>query len=134
MEKRVPARLSTAEARKFGFVLGGAFTALTALLWWRGHALPMRISAGIAVALLLLAVLAPAALRPVHTVWMAFGLRLSRITTPLFMGLVYFLAILPIGLLRRTIGSNPIVQPEQEAGFWARRDPRRRRGNLTRQF
>ena len=134
MEKRVPARLSIAEARKFGFVLGGAFTALAALLWWRGQALPMRITAGIAVTLLLLAVAAPAALRPVHTVWMAFGLRLSRITTPVFMGLVYFLAILPIGLLRRTIGSNPIVQPEQDGGFWARREPRRRRGNLTRQF
>lgn len=133
MEKRIPARLSLAEARKFGFVLGGAFAVLAVVMWWRGHLLPLRITSGIALGLLALALVAPAALRPVYKVWMAFGLQLSRITTPLFMGLVFFLAILPIGLLRRTIGSNPIVQPERDAGFWARRD-KSRRGNLKRQF
>jgi hypothetical protein len=133
LEKRIPARLSLAEARKFGFVLGGAFAVLAVVMWWRGHLLPLRITSGLALALLALALVAPAALRPVYKVWMAFGLQLSRITTPLFMGLVFFLAILPIGLLRRTIGSNPIVQPEHDAGFWARRD-KSRRGNLKRQF
>ena len=134
MENRVPTRLSRAEARKFGFVLGGAFAALAGIVWWRGHASLLPVFAGIAGVLIVLAVAWPVALRPVHRAWMAFGLQLSRITTPIFMGLVYFLAVLPIGVLRRTFGSNPIVHAEREQGFWAIRDGQRRRGNLTRQF
>jgi hypothetical protein len=45
--------------------------------------------------------LAPLALRPVYRVWMRFGLLLSRVTTPLILGIVFFLVISPIGLVRR---------------------------------
>lgn len=48
-----------------------------------------------------LGLVAPLALRPVYHVWMRFGLLLSRITTPLILGIVFYLVISPIGLLRR---------------------------------
>ena len=41
------------------------------------------------------------ALRPVYRGWMRFGLLLSRVTTPLILGIVFFLVITPIGLVRR---------------------------------
>jgi hypothetical protein len=37
--------------------------------------------------------LAPMSLQPVYRVWMRFGLLLSRVTTPLIMGLVFYLVI-----------------------------------------
>ena len=37
MESRVPARLTPAEGRKFGLLVGGAFLLLAALLWRRTH-------------------------------------------------------------------------------------------------
>lgn len=134
LAQRVPARLSRAEARSFGLVVGTAFALLAGLWWWRGHQLPTYVAAALAAGLLALAAVAPTQLRPIHRAWMAFGLRLSRVTTPLFMGLVFFLAILPIGLLRRALGHNAIVHPERNQGFWAERDSARRRSNLNRQF
>ena len=120
MENRVPTRLSRAEARKFGFVLGGAFAALAGIVWWRGHASLLPVFAGIAGVLIVLAVAWPVALRPVHRAWMAFGLQLSRITTPIFMGLVYFLAVLPassyvdLELVSRHVGGPVRVADTEE--------------------
>jgi hypothetical protein len=45
--------------------------------------------------------IAPLALKPVYRAWMWLGLLLNRITTPLILGIVFFLVISPIGLLRR---------------------------------
>jgi len=45
--------------------------------------------------------IAPMSLRPVYRVWMRFGLLLSRVTTPLIMGLVFYLVITPFGLVHR---------------------------------
>ncbi len=53
---------------------------------------------------------APMALRHVYTLWMQFGLILSRITTPIIMGLVFFLVITPIGLIRRMLSSDPMAR------------------------
>ena len=53
---------------------------------------------------------APMALRPVYRLWMRFGLVLSRITTPIIMGLVFFLMITPIGLIRRLFSSDPMTR------------------------
>jgi len=49
---------------------------------------------------------APTTLRPVYRVWMRFGLLLSKVTTPLILGLVFFLVILPMGWLKRIFGQD----------------------------
>ncbi len=56
------------------------------------------------------AVLAPATLKPVYRLWMRLGLLLSRVTTPLIMGLVFFVIILPAGLLMRLFGKDPMAR------------------------
>lgn len=48
---------------------------------------------------------APLALRPVYHYWMRLGLLLNKITTPLILGIVFFIVISPIALLRR-LGKN----------------------------
>lgn len=45
--------------------------------------------------------IAPLALKPVYKLWMRLGLLLNRITTPLILGIVFYLVISPIGLVRR---------------------------------
>ncbi len=50
--------------------------------------------------------IAPMSLQPVYHGWMRFGLLLSRVTTPLIMGLVFYLVITPFGLLARLFGSK----------------------------
>lgn len=52
------------------------------------------------------ALLIPTSLQPVYLVWMKLGQVLNWINTRLILGVVFFLLILPMGLLRRFFGSD----------------------------
>lgn len=51
-------------------------------------------------------VIAPSSLRPVYLLWMRFGLLLNKVTSPVIMGLVFFLVLLPTALVMRYILSR----------------------------
>lgn len=53
---------------------------------------------------------APSSLRPVYRGWMKFGLLMSKVTTPLIMGLVFFLVVTPTGLVRRLLGKDSLAR------------------------
>lgn len=57
-----------------------------------------------------LGLVSPAAVRPIYQTWMRFGLLLSKITTPVIMGLVFFLVITPMGLIRRLVARDPMAR------------------------
>jgi hypothetical protein len=50
----------------------------------------------------------PASLRPLYRGWMRFGQLASRITTPIILGLVFFGMIMPMGLVMRLTGHDPM--------------------------
>lgn len=132
MAEGSPARLSPAEGRKFAFTLGAAFGALAGLLWWREHPIAAAVLGGVAAAFGAGGLFVPGRLGPVYRAWMGFAHAISRVTTPIFMGVVYFLVITPIGFVRRIIGGNPLRAHRGESGWVDRRvQPR---GDLTRQF
>jgi hypothetical protein len=96
--------------REFGLVTGGIVAGLFGVFFpW---VLDRPLSTWPAWPWIVFAVLgcwgliAPLSLRPVYRVWMHFGLLLSRVTTPLIMGLVFFLVVTPFGLLHRLFGSK----------------------------
>jgi len=49
---------------------------------------------------------APLSLRPVYRAWMRFGLLLSKITTPIIMGLVFYVVITPFALVLKIAGKD----------------------------
>ncbi len=121
MEAGVPARLSPAEGRKFGLLVGGAFLALALIFWWRHVPRPMYVTGGLGGALVLAGLLAPGQLGPVYRGWMKLALLLSKITTPIFMSIVYFIVITPIGLLMRAFGRRPLPAPAAGKTAWESR-------------
>lgn len=52
--------------------------------------------------------IAPASLHPVYRNWMRFGLLISKITTPIIMGIVFFAVIMPVGVVMRIFGWDPM--------------------------
>jgi hypothetical protein len=130
----VPARLSAAEGRRFAFTVGGAFLVLAGLALWREHQILGRVLGGLGATLGLLGLLVPGHLGPIYRAWMGVALLLSRVTTPLFMGLVFFLAILPISLALWLFGRLPLRTSRTAATFWHERANTARRSDLTRQF
>ena len=134
MATAIPARLSPAEGRKFGLTVGGAFLVLAALLWWRGKgAAPVFTALGAALTLAAIAI--PTQLGPIQRAWMGLAHLISKVTTPIFMGVVYFVVLAPIGLLMRAFGRNPMAAKVEGGGYWAPRlDAVHQRSDMRRQF
>lgn len=135
MAARVPARLSPGEGRRFGLTVGGAFLALAALLWWREHPVPAGAAGLLGSALALAGLVAPGRLGPVYRAWMSLALALSKVTTPVFMAVIYFGVVTPIGVVVRLLRGNPLVRPRSRPSFWVTREAdQRRRDDMERQF
>jgi hypothetical protein len=127
-----PARLTPREGRKFAFTLAAAFGVLAGVSWWRESPRALLVFAVVAAAFALGGLVAPGNLGPVYRAWMGFAQALSRVSTPIFMGLVYFLVITPIAAIRRAVGGNPLRAHSGATGWVDRQDTPR--GDLTRQF
>jgi len=129
---RVPARLTAAEGRKFAFPVGGAFLVLAGLTAWRGHTTVSTVFGVVAGLLVLAGTIAPARLGPVYRAWMRLAELISRVTTPVFMGVLYFLVIMPVGVVRRRFGKNPLVHAPASDSYWIPRT--QPKSDLKRQF
>ena len=133
MERRVRAGLTPAEGRKFGLSVGIAFLVIASISWWRGHEIPPLVLGGLGAVLILAGLAIPGRLGPVHHAWMAMAHAISRVTTPIFMGIVFFLVLTPAGVIRRLVGRNPLHQRRTETGYWITREGSGR-GDISRQF
>ena len=110
--------------RSFGIVFAVVF-AIIAFWPLVFHGGGVRIWAlAIAAAFLIVAFLAPHVLKPLNRLWFLFGMLLSRIVSPLVMGIIFFVTVTPIGLIRRIKNPDPLRQefePETES-YWIERD------------
>lgn len=52
--------------------------------------------------------LLPESLRPVHYWWMRLALLISRVTTPIVLGVVFFFVFMPFGLVAKILGKDPM--------------------------
>ncbi|NIR28423.1 MAG: sxtJ [Gammaproteobacteria bacterium] len=97
--------------REFGLVIGGMVAGLFGLMfpWLLESPVPVWPWAlgGI---LGVWALVAPDTLRPVYRLWMRFGLLLNRVTTPIILGVVFFLIITPVGFVMRLAGKDPMAR------------------------
>ena len=120
LEAGIPARLTAAQGRKFGLTVGLAFLALAALVYfWRHRVVTGEFLGAVGALLALAALVVPTRLGPLERAWMGLAKAISKVTTPLFMGVVFFVVVTPIGALMRLVGRRALVHPERDGGFWA---------------
>jgi hypothetical protein len=135
MEEDIPTRLSPAEGRRFAFTVGAAFLALSLVAWFRHHPAAVAVLGSVGLVLCAAGLIAPGSLTPVYRAWMGMARALSRVTTPIFMGVIYFIVFAPMGLARRIAGCNALVRRAGIDGYWIRRTGQTgSRSNLDRQF
>jgi hypothetical protein len=110
--------------RLFGLVFSAVFAVLG--LWPLWGARPVRTWAlGVSAVFLAASLLRPAMLSPLNRLWQRLGLLLQRITNPIVLGLLFFGTVLPIGLLMRLAGKNPLrLGFDRDAkSYWIERQP-----------
>lgn len=118
--------------RKFGVTVGVALALLALIARSRGHPVSFLILGVPGTVLLIAALVIPARLGPVESGWMWFASVLSKLTTPLFMGIVYFIILTPLAFIRR-LGGNALLHDEGTMGFWVDRS-QSPRSTLEHQF
>ena len=131
----VPTRLTPAEGRKFGLTVGTAFLVLGLYLFWRGRGVG-AFSMGILGGLLILGgIVIPGSLGPLFRAWMALAKAISGFTTPVFMGIIYFVVITITGIILRLTGHNAIMRKKDAASYWIPRKADKKHYNpMERQF
>ncbi len=89
---------------------------------------------GAAVSLLIAALAVPTLLRPFNLLWYRFGLLLARVMNPIVMALVYGIAIVPIGLIWKLTGRDPLrLELDRAANsYWIPREDKPQ--SMLRQF
>jgi hypothetical protein len=127
---------TAAEGRRFGLTVGAALLALAGVSWWRGSVVAGSVVAILGSLLVAAGLLLPVELEPVHRAWMAVALAISRVTTPILMGIVFLVAITPIAVALRLMGRNPLEhRAPANGGYWKARPPESRaRTDLEHQF
>jgi hypothetical protein len=95
--------------REFGLTFGAAIIVIFGLFfpWLLELSWPVWPWI-IAAPLWLLALIHPEWLRWIYRAWMRFGLLASRVMTPLVLGIVFFVMITPMALVRRLMGNDPM--------------------------
>ncbi len=117
--------------REFGLIVGGVLLLLGAWWYYRGKpASVVQITVLLGAALTILGFVLPRALVFPNKAWMLLAEGLSFISTRIILGIVFFLIMTPIGVVKRWLGWDPL---HRRAGktetYWRpysdrQRDPR----------
>jgi len=91
-------------------------------------------SLSLSVIFLLLAFVAPRTLSLPNKLWFKFGMLLGSIIAPVLMALIYFITVLPTGLIMRLLGKDLLKQKldKNAKSYWIeRKEPM---GSMKNQF
>ena len=129
--KSTVAKQSWRREREFGLIVGGVFVLLGS--WWlyRGKfATAAHIVLPLGALLVLLGLIWPRILELPNKAWMLLAEGLSFVTTRIILGVVFFLVVTPIGIIKRLSGWDPLSRRSPRgASYWRpyserQRDPR----------
>ena len=128
--------LDNAGLRQFAITTGGVIALLFGIafpwLFERGYPLwPWLIFA----ALTVWGVVASNTIRPVYFGWMKFALVLSKITTPIILGIVFVVVFIPVSLIFRLLGKDPMRRKGKKMSeSYKLQSKKPAEGNLERPF
>ena len=111
--------------RSFGVVFAVVFTIIGLWPWFMRGASPHLWALTLAALFAGAAFIVPRVLAPLNRAWLRFGLALHGIVNPVVMGLLYYGAVVPMGLIVKLAGKDllRLKRDPGAASYWIRRDP-----------
>lgn len=132
-----PERVKGPSERAFGLTVGGILAAIGVVAWFAGKsAIAAYVLWGVGGSLVLAAFAWPPILKPLNRVWLKLGLIGFRVINPVVLALIFFLTIVPIGLLMRLLGKRPLSLRYERgaASYWIKRGPGSTHDSMKHQF
>jgi Saxitoxin biosynthesis operon protein SxtJ len=118
--------MQTFSARSFGITVGLVLCINAAALLWKGWNTSAEIAGMIGAALLLLGLGRPSILSGPAAAWWRFSRTVGHINTRLLLTLVFSLLFVPISLLWRLTGIDPLARRRDRWPGWTPFPPRYR--------
>jgi hypothetical protein len=107
--------------RSTGFVFAGVCAVIGAFYW--NNMMVLAICAGLSLSFLIVSLVAPFLLGPLNRIWFRFSLLLNRVMNPVILGLMFLIAIVPIGLLMRLMRDPLRSKRSDGSTYWIDREP-----------
>jgi len=105
------ASVSRRQLSDFGLIVGGLFAAIFGLtLPFLKHRAMPRWPWIAAIVLMVPALVFPSALRGPHFLWTKFGLVLGWINQRIVLTIIFYIIVLPTGLVMRAFGRDPMAR------------------------
>jgi hypothetical protein len=104
--------------RSFGVSVGGVLIVIALVLWWRGRIGRAEILGGIGGVLLVLGLVQPRLLKWPSAAWWKFSAVLGYINARILLTLMFSLLLVPVSLLWRLIGKDPLARRREKFEGW----------------
>ena len=126
--------MSHKQERQFGFLFTFVFALVAFWPLWPLTA-PNLYWLGGAGAWLAAALVYPKMLAPLYRGWMAFGHVLGWINARIILGLVFFVVVMPTGLIMRLFGKDFLaMRPNRAGSYWVQRGQKLTPQSMRNQF
>ncbi|MGE0254395.1 MAG: hypothetical protein AB7N54_08835 [Alphaproteobacteria bacterium] len=120
-------KITGSSDRSFGLVVGGILAAIGLVRWlfFSGDGTVTWLLLGGGGLLIVTGLVWPAALAPLNRLWTKLGLLLFHVVNPIVMGGVFYLAVMPTGLVMRALGKDMLRlrRDPHAASYWIVRTP-----------
>ncbi len=94
--------------RKFGFFFITIFLLASCYSYYIDNEIMVYILGTLCGIFLILTIINPKVLLPLNKLWMKFGILLSKIMSPIVMGLIFFGIFTPIAIFTRLLGRDEL--------------------------
>jgi hypothetical protein len=111
----------TASNRSFGLLLAGICFMIAAIYFWRGHV--SYAWTALAIVFLAISLTVPRVLAPAKRLWLKLAELLSMVVSPIALGFMYVVAMIPVGLLIRLSGKDllSLKHDSSARSYWVNR-------------
>jgi len=126
-------KIKISSNRSFGLVFFVVF--LIVALWPLKYEEDIRLwSLALSIIFFILGIINSKLLTPLNKLWFRFGILLGSIVSPIVMGIVYFLVVVPVGILMRLLGKDLLKKNKiaNASTYWIKRD--KQHGTMKKQF
>jgi hypothetical protein len=113
--------------RGFGLTVGGILLLIAAVRVWLhdGYGTVDLVLGAVGLCLVVLALVRAQSLAVLNRGWTKLGLLMFKVVNPIVLALIYLTTIVPIGLVMRAFGHDPLrlKRDPQASTYWVRREP-----------